>query len=268
VALDGDTALVGAPNADPPGYEEQGAAYIFKREGGNWPQRGFLIASDGEDGDGFGTAVAFLNDTALIGTPNAKVNDEPFQGAAYVFTLEGTIWSQQAKLTAADGNKLDVFGNSVALNGQMAVIGAYGKEAVSGSDNQGAVYLFTRSGDSWSQQVSLTATDGVEGDLFGYSVSLANSNVLVGTPGADIYGIENRGAVYLFVQDGDGWRQQTKLTAGNGAENNVFGVAIALGGTTVLVGTPVVEVNGNPYQGKIYFFQRPPYGIFLPAIVH
>jgi hypothetical protein len=242
--------------------------YVHRREDGSWPQRGVLLAPDGAEGDDFGAAVALVGNTALVGAPNASVGGAPLQGAAYVFTLEGPYWTFQAKLTAADGDKLDAFGYAVGLNGTTAVIGTPGKEAVFGSDNQGAVYVFNGSGNSWSQQAILRAADGVEGDLFGYSVSLENNNVLVGSPGADIYGIENRGTAYLFVQDGDGWRQQTKLTAGNGAENDVFGVAVALGGTTVLVGTPVVEVNGNPYQGKIYFFQRPPYGIFLPAIVH
>ncbi len=267
VALDGDLALVGSPNADPSGYDEQGAAFVFRREDGSWPQRGFLIAQDGKDGDGFGTAVALQGNTALVGAPNDTIGSDPFQGSAYLFTHEDPYWTFQAKLTAVDGDKVDFFGYTVALNETTAVIGAPGKEAYLGSDFQGAVYTFTGSGNNWSQQTKITAADGVEGDYFGFSLSLASNHILVGAPGADIYGLTDRGAVYLFVQEGNGWRQQTKLSAASTVENDLFGAAVALESTTILVGTPAVEVGGNSFQGKIYFFQRPPYEIFLPAVV-
>ena len=267
VALDGDLALVGAPNAASPGNDRQGMVYVHRREDGSWPQRGVLLAPDGAEGDDFGSAVALVGNTALVGAPNASVGGAPLQGAAYVFTLEGPYWTFQAKLTAADGDKLDAFGYAVALNGTTAVIGAPGKEALFGSDYQGAIYVFNGSGDSWSQQV-IRAADGVEGDVFGISVSLANHNILVGAPLADVDGIEDRGALYLFVRDGDGWRQQTKLTAEIGTEYELFGAAVALGGRTILAGSPAVEVGGNSYQGEINFFRRPPYDVFLPAIAH
>lgn len=266
VALEGDTAVVGAPNADPPGYEEQGAAYIFKREDGSWPQRGFLVAPDGGDGDSFGIAVTIHGNTVLVGASNATVDGTFFQGAVYVFTF-GTHWTFQTKLTAGEGNMTDFFGYSVAFEGTTAVIGAPGKEDNAGGDYKGAVYPFTRAGTVWSEQPAVYPSDGIEGDVFGYSVYLENNMLLVGAPLADIEGIEDSGAAYLFIKEGSGWRQQTKLSAENGTEYELFGAAVALSGTKIVAGSPAAEIAGNSYQGKVEFFLRPPFEIYLPVVV-
>jgi len=121
-----------------------------------------VIASDGAAGDSFGMSVAVSSDTAIIGVENKTVGSNSHQGAVYIFTRNGTMWSQQVELTASDGTANDYFGVSVAVSGNTAVIGAYNK-TVGSNTSQGAAYVFTRSGTTWSQQQKLTASDGAAG---------------------------------------------------------------------------------------------------------
>src|ERR1022692_473480 len=166
VSLFGTTAVIGAP-----GNSAQGAAYVFTTTGFTWTQQAKLTASDGAAGDQFGISVAVSGPTAVVGASGSASN----QGAAYIFTLAGTTWSQQAKLTASDAASGDQFGGSVSLSATTAVAGAIGK-----SGSTGAAYVFINSGTSWTQQAKLTASDGVNGDHFGASVSVSGDTALAG----------------------------------------------------------------------------------------
>jgi hypothetical protein len=268
VALDGDTVLVGAPGKDSDDNEDQGAAYVFIRESNSsWIQQARLLALDGAEDDEFGNAVALDGNTALVGAYSADINiNNDNQGAAYVFTQEGDIWSHQMKLIATDGAVSDWFGYSVALKGDTALVGAYLADG-DGNFNQGVAYVFTRTGSSWSQQAKLTATDGGTDDRFGNSLAFDGNTILVGAYLADVDGNFDRGAVYVFTGSGSEWRQQAKVTAADGVAGDEFGNAVALQGNLALIGAPAADVNGNDDQGKVYFFRRQPYEIFLPLVV-
>ncbi len=234
VAVSGGTALVGAPDKN----SGAGAAYMFVRSGTSWSQQAELTASDGAASDYFGYAVALNGSTALIGA-NGK---DGSAGAAYVFVRSGTSWSQQAELTAADGAANDNFGQSVALSGGTALVGAYGNNS-----NTGAAYVFVRSGTSWSQQAELTAADGAANDNFGQSVALSGTTALVGANGHN-----NAGAAYVFVRSRASWSQQAELTASDGAAGAYFGYAVALSGNSAVVGAPLK----NSSTGAAYVFVR------------
>ena len=255
VALDGDTALVGAYAADVNGNFDQGAAYVFVRQGASWSQQQKLVASDGVQGDFFGYSVALDGDTALIGAAQANVNGNFDQGAAYVFVREGASWSQQQKLVASDGVADDRFGRSVALDGDTALIGA-DQADVNGNFYQGAAYVFVRQGASWSQQQKLVASDGAQGDRFGWSVALDGETALVGASLADVGGNASQGTAYVFVREGASWSQQQKLVASDGAARDRFGWSVALDGETALVGAYWADAGGNANQGAAYVFLR------------
>lgn len=124
VALEADTALVGAMEDDDPNGDRGGSAYVFERTDGSWSQQAKLVPDDGDRIDLFGAAVALSGDTALVG---ARVDEDPngeVAGSAYVFERSGGAWSQQAKLVPADGGSHDVFGRSVALAAGTALIGS------------------------------------------------------------------------------------------------------------------------------------------------
>jgi len=260
VAISGDTALVGVRfDDDDTNGLESGSAYVFTRSGTTWSQQARLTAADGSDRDWFGVRVALEGDTAVIAADadDSDVNGVD-SGSVYVFTRSGTVWTQQAKLTAADGAAVDLFGYSVALSGDTILVGArFGDDDIHG-DNSGSVYVFTRSGTFWSQQAKLTAADGEAGDEFGYSVALAGDTAVI-TANADdseVNGVDS-GSAYVFIRSGTEWTQQAKLTAADGAEGDLFGVRVALAGDTALIGARLDDddVNGID-SGSAYVFTR------------
>ena len=175
----------------------------------------------------FGASVSLSGNLALVGAiADDALGDE--SGAAYVFGFDGTSWTQQAKLTASDGVKLDFFGSAVVLSGNMALIAADGVD-----DGKGAVYMFVFDGVSWTQQAKFLASDSVAGDIFGSSLALSGNSLLVGargTPG------EGQGGAYVFTFDGTTWNQQAKLTAEDGVISDYFGVSVALDENLALIG--------------------------------
>jgi hypothetical protein len=209
VALSGDTALVGASYEDPDlgagPIDRAGSAYVFVRSGSTWSQQAKLNPADAEAGDHFGS-VALSGDTALIGAPNEDpdLGAGPIYaaGSAYVFVRNGTTWTEQAKLNAADAEAADDFGFSVALSGDTTLIGAYESE-LSGSGAR-AAYVHVRNGAIWSQQAKLVAADMEEGDGFGDSVAIFDHIALVGAPveSPDLGSgpIDRAGSVYVFVE--------------------------------------------------------------------
>ncbi|HEX2619862.1 MAG TPA: FG-GAP repeat protein, partial [Phototrophicaceae bacterium] len=138
---------------------------------------------------------------ALVGAFENDIGENFRQGAAYIFSGNGSIWTQQARLTASDGAAGDWFGYAVDLNnsGTTALIGAYADD-VGENHGQGSAYVFTGSGSTWSEVIQLTSPDGSVGDYFGESVALKD-NGIVGLIGPDIEPIgvgEFRSAAYIF----------------------------------------------------------------------
>lgn len=254
VALDGDTALVGAWRKDIGGNDDQGSAYIFTRSGETWTQQAKLTASDGSANDQFGVVVALDGDTAIIGASADGVGANSRQGSAYVFARNGTEWIQQAQLVADDGAANDEFGFAVALEGDTAVVGAWGDD-VGGITNQGSAYVFVRSGIAWMQQAHLTANDGAESDYFGVSVALSDDTALVGMFGDDIGGSSTHGSAYVFTRSGSLWTLQSKLTDADGLGDDYFGWAVALSHDVALVGA-LRDDAPNALQGSAYVFTR------------
>jgi RHS repeat-associated protein/uncharacterized repeat protein (TIGR01451 family) len=240
VAISGDTAVIGAPYADDMG-SDSGAAYVFVRDGGNWSQEAELTAADGAAYDDFGQSVAISGDTVVIG---AYGDDDrgSGSGSAYVFVRSGSSWSQETKLTASDGAAYDYFGQSVAISGDMAVIGAP-RDDGTGLDS-GSAYVFVRDGGSWSQQAVLTADGAIANDYFGYSVAISGDTVVIGAYGDDDRGSDS-GAAYVFVRSGSSWSQETKLTASDGAAYDYFGQSVAISGDTAVIGAPYADDMGS-----------------------
>ena len=255
VAVSGGTAVIGAYNRGVGGNSSQGAAYVFVQSGTSWSQQAEWTASDGGENSRFGVSVSVSGGTALIGANGQPVGSNSGQGAAYVFVQSGTSWSQQAELTASDGAGGDSFGVSVSLSGGTAVIGAI-KHQVGSNSGQGAAYVFVQSGTSWSQQAELTASDGVSSDQFGRSVSVSGGTALIGSA-SHVFGGDNPGAAYLFVQNGTSWSQQPELSAPDGATGDQFGWSVAVSGATAVIGAYAHTVGGKGQQGAAYVFAPP-----------
>lgn len=247
VSISGDTVLVGETRDDDMGTDS-GAAYVFVRTGTTWSQQAKLTASDAVADALFGISVSVSGDTALVGANN---------GAAYVFVRSGTTWTQQAKLTESDAAVYDLFGVSVSISGDTALVGAY-RDA---GWNSGAAWVFVRTGTTWSEQAKLTASDPVMNDNFGLAVSIAGDTALVGRNGEPgIVGDDNTGAAYVFVRSGTTWSQQAKLTASDAEPNDFFGISVSISGETALVGAYGEGINtnipGGDHSGAAYAFVR------------
>ncbi|MFC6757742.1 FG-GAP repeat protein [Halomicroarcula sp. GCM10025894] len=174
---------------------------MFERSGGSWSQQTKLTPDDGDSDDRFGNSVAISDDgnLAIIGAlfDRSTASDA---GSAYVFEQSGGSWSQEAKLTADDGDSEDHFGSSVDISGDGSTVltGAYGDEDPNGEE-AGSAYVFERSSGSWNQQAKLVAGDGESEDEFGGSVAVSSdgSTGLVGAKW-DNEPVRHAGSAYVF----------------------------------------------------------------------
>lgn len=254
-AASSDTVVLGAPGRTVSGRTFQGQAFVFRFTGAAWTLEATLTASDGAQGDSFGSSVAISGNTILVGAYAKKNASNSFQGAAYVFTRSGTVWSQQAKLLASDAAADDLFGYSVSLSGDSAIVGAYGKTA-GALQFQGAAYIFTRTGTTWTEQAKLLAPDGATNDFFGLSVSIASNTAAIGAPGKTIAPNAAQGATYVFTRSGNTWSQQARLTSLDGASGDYFGSSVAVDADTIAAGALYKNVGTNLFQGAAYIFTR------------
>ena len=260
VAIDGDTAVVGA-QFDNSTVVNSGAAYVFVRgTGGEWTPQARLTASDPMDGDRFGVAVDVSGDTVVVG---ARQDDDRGlnSGSAYVFTRDpGDVWSEQAKLTAPDGAAVDAFGAALALDGDTVIVGSrLDDDLGSGS---GSATVFTRDGGgSWTFQAKLTASDGGPDDRFGFAVALDGDTAVVGAY-LDGPGQTERGAAYAFVRDGGGsWSEQARLSTTDATSVALLGGAVSVDGDTAVVGASANDASGLD-SGRAYVFTRDGIGVW------
>src|SRR6266404_4056489 len=244
VDLSRNTLVVGAFSATVNGVVSQGAAYVFTRSTNTWSENQKLLASDGGLFDNFGASVALYRDTIAVGANGATVNGNPAQGAVYTFTNVNGIWSFAQKLVASDGGTNDGFGESVALDRDTALVGAYGA-TVDGHSGQGAAYIFTNSGGTLTETQKLTANDGESNANFGNAVALDNHHALIGADVSTVGDHTSAGKAYIFTETGGTWGQSDTLIASDPATDDFFGAAVALDGPTVLVSTPHPVINGN-----------------------
>ncbi len=301
VALSGDTLAVGAAeessnatgingNQTDNSANLSGAVYIFTRSGTIWTQQAYVKASNSEANDQFGRSIALSGDTLAVGALNEdsaatgingnEANGAFDSGAVYVFTRSGTIWTQQAYVKASNTGAVDRFGSSVALAGDMLAVGARGEasnatgingDQTDDSANQsGAVYIFTRTGTTWSQQAYLKASNTGAGDHFGADVALEGETLLVGAAydefdpadrgtedgsgtgvnPADDNGVSNSGAVYVFTRNGTTWTQQAYVKASNTGAGDLFGHRVAISGETMAVGAKWESSNATGINGN------------------
>ena len=265
VAVDGDTAVVGAHGND----GLKGAAYVLTRQSGAWNQVAKLTAFDGAATAQFGKSVAMDGDTVVVGALNDDENGA-VSGSAYVFTKPANGWvttSTAAKLTASDGAAGDRFGKSVAMDGDTVVVGAWWDD--DNGPESGSAYVFTKPANGWvttSTAAKLTASDGVDDGRFGSSVAVDGDTLVVGASDDDENG-EYSGSAYVFTKPANGWvttSTAAKLTASDGAADDYFGYSVAVDEDTVVVGAFEDDENGED-SGSAYVFTEPTSGGWTTA---
>jgi hypothetical protein len=298
---------------------QAGAVYVFVRNGTAWSQQAYLKASntgETDDGDtfGFGMAISDDGNTVAVGAPsedsnasglngNQGDNSAPGAGAVYVFTRSGSAWSQQAYLKSESPVTYtagDLFGYSIALNanGNTMAVGAYDEGSsftgINGAfDNKaggsGAVFVFTRSGTTWTREAFLKAKEQDRNDSLGSSLAISDDGNTIATGALDedsmTTGINavkagdsgetdaaddnSAGAVYVFVRNGTAWSEQVNIKSSNTGKNDWFGVKVALSGNGQVMAVAASNedsgakgIDGNQgddtaaESGAVYLFRR------------
>lgn len=255
VAVDGDTAAVGALSENGPAGEAQGSVYVFVREGPAWKLQAHLRHDPADAGDGFGSSVALDGDTLAVGAFFQAGPGGIWQGAVYVFTRTGTTWTQQARLIADDGGADEQLGSSLSLDGDTLVAGAWGYIGEVGF-RAGAAYVFVRDGDTWTQQARLVREGAAASDVFGHDVSVSGNTIAVGASGYDGPAGANQGLVQVFVRDGTNWSLQQQISPQESRRRQYFGKALALKGDTLAVGGYGDDGPAGRQQGAAWVFER------------
>ena len=284
-----------------------GAVYIFVRSGSTWVQEAYIKASNTDAGDSFGSTVSLDSDGSRLAVSaigedsnatgingNQADNSANTSGAVYVFVRSGSTWSQEAYIKASNTDAFDFFGETVSISadGNYLAIGAdsersnatgiNGNQANNSQTNAGAVYIFVRSGSTWTQEAYIKASNTAFGDSFGGDVSLNvdGSTLVVSAIGEDsnatgINGNQadnsanNSGAVYVFVRSGSTWSQETYIKASNTDALDIFGTSVSLSGdgnllavAAIFEDSNAVGVNGDETDnsantsGAVYVFVR------------
>ncbi len=263
VAIDGGTAVVGAPGVAVGSDTYVGKAYVFTRDSsnqdtGSWSQETVLDAgSNAGQGTVFGTSVAVDGNTIVVGANG----EDTYTGAAYVFTKSNNVWSRVVRLTAPNSQYGDGFGGSVAIDGDTIVVGAQGWDGgAQGSPRYGAAFVFTKNNNVWTRVARLTASDYAdtsdvaEQDQFGFAVAVEGDTIVVGNHLDDDDG-DDSGSVYLFTKPSGGWttaNETVQLTASGAAADDEFGFSVAARGGRFIVGAPgVANEKGAAYVYSI-----------------
>lgn len=257
LSSDGTTALVAAYHADVNGYTQAGQVYVFTRSGGSWTESAILNASsEAEKMAYFGNSVVLSDDgsTALVGAYMATAGTNSSAGKVYVFQKSGGAWSEKTALTASDAEPGAHFGSSVAFSrdGTTVVIGAES----AGGNSAGRAYVFTGSSTAWSQAAVLAASDGQNGDKFGYSLAASKNGdtLLVAAPWA-LVGGDYGGKAYVFTRNGSAWSQAATIsTPENAGISDDLGSSLALSddGTTALISDIGKSAGTLQTAGQVY----------------
>lgn len=246
VSLRGDVLAVGAERAP---TSNTGEVYIFRESGGTWAEEaGPLVAADSTSSDFFGSGVSIDGDWLAVG---ARGDDTPANsaGAIYIFEhLGGGVWNESQKLTPASiSNQL---GNrkTLALRGDLLLVGNPKFNA-----NTGEAYIYRESGGTWGLEDTIAPSDPVSGDLFGSSVGINNTTLIISSPSND--DPVNSGSAYIFNESVGSWTETQKLTASDATTNDLFGESVAISDNNVVViGAQAAEDSGSA-AGAYYVFE-------------
>lgn len=246
VAIDGDVAVVGAPDHDSAGANA-GAAYVFRRNGGIWVEEQKLVASDAAPGDRLGTRVSIGGSVIVLGLPE---EDNAFMdnGSVYVFRYSGSTWNQEQKLIPNDPYLRQRFGWSVAVDDNVIAASTY-DDFFAGGSERGAVYLFRWNGAAWVQEQKLLASDAANLDHFGFRIAL-DEGVLVATSQKG-----PNGAAYSYRWNGSQWAGEQIMLPWNTTTLMDFGQTVGLFDDLLVVGAPRDD-QGGTNAGAVYVFRK------------
>ncbi len=263
VSISGNLAVVGAHREDDDTIglntlNSAGSAYIFYRDANdNWNEMQKIVASDRAESDYFGESVSISDEFLIVGAKrededSAGMNPMEDPGSAYIFELNGTHWNEVQKITAPVRGNYDLFGSSMDISGDYAIVGARLESEDAEETNYlqyaGSAYIFERSSTGiWNLADKIVASDRAEDDVFGSSVSIWNNYAIVGAPEEDqnAFGedsIEDAGSAYIFHRDATGsWSEIQKIVTFDRGYVDYAGSAVGISGDYVILGRGAQE---------------------------
>lgn len=283
VDIDGSRIIVGASFEDGdnilPFLPNSGAAYIFEYNGQNWNQTDKIVPFDRGAQDWFGISVAISGDYAIVGAFNEDEdgigqNTVLNSGSAYVFERNtNTTWTQVDKLVSSDRGTNEFFGISVAIDGDLIIVGATNdfqdENAQASLPKAGSAFIFKRNNqtiNNWPLLKKIDASDREQFDQFGYSVSISNGIAIVGAYVEDDGILGNSiepyaGAVYEFHENGGAWNETQKIVASDRISNDRFGSSVSISDGKLIVGASYEDhdENGTTFlsnSGSAYIFEQ------------
>ncbi len=252
VDVRGDRAIVGSYGDATTISAITGAAFIYELEDGLWVEKA-KVAGDSVEG-GFAGSVAIDGDYAIVGAPIAPPPTFTGAGRAFVYHRSAAgAWQRDTALRASDELDFIEFGAGVAIDGSIAVVGA--EKGLKGAVVGGAVYVFRRTGTTWSQLTKLTALDAAYHDRLGNSVSVSGDFIVAGAKGDDEGGID-AGAAYVFHRDPgtDAWAAWEKLMSEDAQPGDEFGRAVSIDSLRIVVGAWRADVDTVNMAGRAFLF--------------
>ena len=261
--IDGNFAVIAAPEDDDNGVPGSGAFYVYRNVAGSWLLDDKVTLVPPIANDQFASAVAISEDFLVVGAPSTTVGGLFGDGAAYVYRRIAGLWRLEATLTRTDpGPQLgafgDQFGVAVDISRDRIIVGSP-RDDDQGLDS-GAAYIFERQGIVWNQTAKLTASDGPAVAMRGFGVDVAlDGNVAVVGPRVDDTLGQEAGAAYVYEFDGTSWAE-TKLFASDGRAFDFFGRQVDVDGFSIIVGAngdddlPAGSIWIN--EGAAYIFEK------------
>jgi len=254
VALDANTAVVGSPGGNAEVGGSRGQAKVFEQTGGQWSLREVVRVDPGPQGY-FGGAVAIAGSTAMISSAGDDIAGRRSQGSVRWIEKDGMHWHERGRITASPGWAFQLFGSSLALDGDRLLVGATGLNAA-GTMWERSAYQFARQGENWEQQSVLTLPPIDHDSRFGFNILLAGDIAIISASGQRVEA-STIGAVHIFVDSVDGWSLQQTLTAPEPQTGGGFGESIALHQDLLMIGAPrLSHGHASNARGAVYLYRR------------
>ena len=237
LVISGREVVVGQPG----NVYSPGVVYFYRQDAkGAWTVGTKLTRSGGTNGDGFGSAIAIDGNTLLVGSEKADSG----VGAVYLFTRNATGWRETGRLTPQGGQAGDGFGAGIVVAGDRAYV------STGASRRRGAVFVFRKSGETWTPETTITPVDTTPNPTFGQAVAASGNRLMIGAFRAD----SATGAVYVYSRDASGnWKMDVRLSppGPTTGRNSQFGSAILLRGDTAIIGA-----TNDRAAGAVWIFRR------------
>jgi hypothetical protein len=253
----GSYIIVGAPGRrqlSP--LNDEGKAFIFYHNGSSWVQQQELLASDKAEFDSFGYSVTMSGNGsyALVGAigwddlPDSPSSDA--NGAIYVFSRDGTSWTEEQIIGGPDSDSLLGLNSSISSDGSYIITGTPFWDGPGPIQNKGTVYIYSHNGSSWVQQQQLTASDGSANENFGREVDISGdgSYAVIGSSGPQF----TSGSAYIFSRDGTSWTEMQKILSSDIEDGDYFSSSVSMSyrGGYVAVGAK----RWDNFSGSTYIF--------------